>query len=195
MKKPIRPIHPEPPEILKDNVFHIETTYSETIYETPTNLKVELDKFQKTNPSATNEETIEYFRDNFSWDIYVEKDGSFCDEGSRDDEGPNELSQEPISLSYLLSKISAKDFPNVKIQGTANYKGDFIYGPPGIKVTIERKNDFYEEMLEAQKEYKQKLNEWYNAENKYIREYELYEEHRKKLIEAKIKEMEDTGEI
>ena len=35
----------------------------------------------------------------------------------------------------------------------------------------------------------------YKSKTEYIREYELYEEHRKKLIEAKIKEMEDTGEI
>jgi hypothetical protein len=88
-----------------------------------------------------------------------------------------------------------QEYKNIRIEAIANYKGDNIYGAPGLRIYVERENLHYKEQLKAQKEYKKKMdkfcNDWFEWETSQHR----YEKEREKAIQDKIKEMEESGEI
>ncbi len=207
-RKPIKPKMPKVPDILK-GMHNLgwgepEEYFEEILYETPTNFEIEYEKFLTDRPDSSNEEVAKYFSEEFNWDVEFNEKGSIRQvDGERMDNCPNDYiknahrdsGSKPLSLTDILSKVSPEDYQWVRIVGVSYYKGDYIWGDPGVKVFILRKNPNYDEQVKANKKYKQQLKEYSQLDRQYVKDLKEYDEQRQAKIDAKIREMEKSGEL
>lgn len=201
MKKPIKPIRPEVPEILKSLLYPESEPpeyLEETIYKTKTNFDIKYEKFIKENPKASQNEVFNYFFEEEGWEIEFLDNGEIYKVCGSDEfiNSPNDFDKkEEISLADIIAKVKNEDYSLVRIVPMADYKGDYIYGMPALHIYILRKNPNYKEQLKASKKYKKAMDKSWDLEIEYNKNLELYKKERKEKIDAKIKEMEDGGEI
>jgi hypothetical protein len=207
MKKPVRPPEPQIPEILKDlpvpGFSEPEEYLDHIIFQTKTRFETALEEFKKANPDPSEEEIVKYFQEKYDWSIEFSDDGTIDRiDGSGDDDpkdfpanAHNSSGSEPFSLSDILDQVDPSEYHNVRVKGVANYKGDYIWGDPGVCVYVRRKNPNYIEQIKAHVEYTTRRKEWWVQDRNYHDELKKYQQERERKISDKIKEMEDSGEI
>ena len=189
MKKPIAPVKPPIPPILNNIWWKEPSEFVEvTLYKTQTILEIEL-----ANKGLTTKSPLKDIqRAMTDATIDESEDGDLVVYG-QDEEGNDYENHETeeVDLDKLIETLSPEDIKRIKVRPISNYRGDYIYGPPGVHIFVEKDNPLYEEAMKAYNEYKvvekQYRKEWCDYDIK-LMEYNKYKQ-------DKIKEIEDAEEI
>jgi len=209
VEKPTPPTKPKLPEILEGSsslpgISPPEEYFDHIIFQTKTNFDIALEKFKKDTPNPSREEIVKHFQQQYYWDVEYNNEGGinriYSDRFGNDPKdfetnAHSSSGSKPFSLSQIMAQVDPSDYDNVMVKGVANYKGDYIWGDPGVCVFIRKRNPRYEEQTKAFQEYREKEMEYFKQEGVYNKKLQKYEAEREQKIAIKIKEMEENGEL
>lgn len=200
MKKPVKPIRPEVPEILKkmqdDPDWNEPKKFLEKeLYVTPTALDLVIEEIKKDNPDISTNEICEKLDENHNWEVEF-KDGKYVVEHYDDyNNNPNDYCGHAAN-GVGTTPINLEDFKNqvvngLYVQAVASYKGDYIWGDPGVRIYTLVPNEDYDEQVKVHKEYINNLEEFRNKWYEWDLKNREFEEYKRRELEKLRSELDE----